>query len=216
MSESSIYRIANRFRGFLPVVVDVETAGFNAETDALLEVAAVTLRMDLDGRLHRHETFACHVEPFPGANLDKRALEFTGIDPFNPLRMAKSEERALEHIFAPIREEVKTEGCTRAILVGHNPFFDLGFIKAAVERTGNKKSPFHSFSTFDTATLGGLAYGQTVLAKAAQAAGIEWDNTQAHSAAYDAERTADLFCAIVNLWHRMGGCPIAAMDEDNE
>ncbi|MGM0594478.1 MAG: ribonuclease T [Pseudomonadota bacterium] len=213
MSDSSQYQIANRFRGFLPVVVDVETAGFNAQTDALLEIAAVTVRMDESGRLYRSQSFSCHVEPFPGANLDKRALEFTGIDPFSPFRMAKSESKALETIFTPIREEVKQQGCTRAILVGHNPFFDLGFIKAAIERTGTKKSPFHSFSTFDTATLGGLAYGQTVLAKAARAAGIEWDNSQAHSALYDAERTAELFCAIVNLWHSLGGCPIAARQE---
>lgn len=209
MSESAQYQIANRFRGFLPVVVDVETAGFNAETDALLEIAAVTVRMDLDGVLHRDQSFACHVEPFPGANLDQRALEFTGIDPFNPFRMAKPEKEALDRIFTPLQEEVKRHGCTRAILVGHNPFFDLGFIKAAVERTGHKKNPFHSFSTFDTATLGGLAYGQTVLAKAARAAGIEWDGSQAHSALYDAERTADLFCAIVNRWKTLGGCPLS-------
>ena len=210
MPESAQYQIANRFRGFLPVVVDVETAGFNAATDALLEIAAVTVRMDLDGRLHRDQSFACHVEPFPGANLDQRALEFTGIDPYNPFRMAKPEKEALDRIFTPIQEEVKRHGCTRAILVGHNPFFDLGFIKAAVERTGHKKNPFHTFSTFDTATLGGLAYGQTVLARAAKAAGIEWDGSQAHSALYDAERTADLFCAIVNQWKALGGCPISS------
>lgn len=208
MSESNQTRIANRFRGFLPVVVDVETGGFNAQTDALLEIAAVTVRMDSDGRLRRSQTVSCHVEPFPGANLEKRALEFTGIDPFNPFRMAKKEEEALEHIFAPIREEVKAQGCTRAILVGHNPFFDLGFLNAAVARTGNKKSPFHSFSSFDTATLGGLAYGQTVLAKACAAAGIEFDGGQAHSAIYDTERTADLFCTIVNRWRELGGCPL--------
>ncbi len=209
MSELSQYQIANRFRGFLPVVVDVETAGFNAATDALLEIAAVTVRMDLDGQLHRDQSFCCHVEPFPGANLEQRALEFTGIDPFNPFRMAKPENEALDRIFKPVQEEVKRHGCTRAILVGHNPFFDLGFIKAAVERTGNKKNPFHSFSTFDTATLGGLAYGQTVLARAAKAAGIDWDGSQAHSALYDAERTADLFCAIVNRWKILGGCPLS-------
>ncbi len=209
MPESVQFQIANRFRGFLPVVVDVETAGFNAETDALLEIAAVTVRMDLNGQLHRDQSFACHVEPFPGANLEQRALEFTGIDPFNPFRMAKAEKNALDHIFTPIQEEVKRQGCTRAILVGHNPFFDLGFLKAAVERTGHKKNPFHSFSTFDTATLGGLAYGQTVLARAAKAAGIEWDGSQAHSALYDAERTADLFCAIVNRWKALGGCPLS-------
>lgn len=209
MSESNQYRIAQRFRGFLPVVVDVETAGFNAETDALLEIAAVTLRMDLSGRLHVDQTFACHVEPFPGANLEKRALEFTGIDPWNPFRMAKKEPEALEKIFAPIREEVKKQHCTRAILVGHNPFFDLGFIRAAAERNKLvKKNPFHSFSSFDTATLGGLLYGQTVLAKAAKAAGIDWNSGEAHSALYDAERTAELFCTMVNRLKDLGGCPL--------
>ncbi len=76
----------------------------------------------------------------------------------------------------------------------------MSFINAAVNRCGIKKSPFHAFSCFDTATLGGVAFGQTVLARAVQAAGLEWDGKQAHSAIYDAERTADLFCAIVNRW----------------
>ncbi len=192
--------IARRFRGFLPVVVDVETAGFEARTDALLEIAAVLLRMDPDGRLYCHETVACHVTPFPGANLDERALKFTGIDPWHPFRLAVPEREALETVFAPIRREVKETGCTRAILVGHNPFFDLGFVQAAVARTRIKRNPFHAFSTFDTATLGGLAYGQTVLSRAARAAGIAWDEKAAHSAIYDAERTAELFCAVVNRW----------------
>ncbi len=193
-------RIEDRFRGFLPVVIDVETAGFNADTDALLEVAAVMIRMDEEGFLLRDKTHACHVAPFPGANLEKSSLAFNGIDPFHPFREAVDEKEALEQVFSAVREEVKKTNCSRAILVGHNPFFDLGFIKAAVERTG-VKNPFHAFSTFDTATLGALAYGQTVLARAAQAANIDWDNNEAHSAIYDAEKTADLFCNIVNTWH---------------
>lgn len=193
-------RISQRFRGFLPVVVDVETAGFNPRTDALLEIAAVFVEMDEQNRLYRAETLSCHVEPFPGANLDQRSLDFTGIDPWHPFRMALTEEKALEKVLTPIRQRVKERGCSRAILVGHNPFFDIGFLKAAVERVGYKHNPFHSFTTFDTATLGGLAYGQTVLARAAQASGMVWDHDAAHSAAYDAERTADLFCAIVNRW----------------
>ncbi|MEW7980958.1 MAG: ribonuclease T [gamma proteobacterium symbiont of Phacoides pectinatus] len=192
--------IAGRFRGFLPVVVDVETAGFDARTDALLEIAAVILHMDGAGRLHPGETHACHVEPFPGANLDPRALAFNGIDPEHPFRDALPEAQALKHITDPIRKAVKASGCNRAILVGHNAFFDLGFINAAVERTGFKRNPFHPFSTFDTVTLAGLAYGQTVLAKAAQCAGIPWDNNAAHSAIYDTEKTAELFCRIVNNW----------------
>lgn len=190
----------SRFRGFLPVVVDVETGGFNAATDALLEIAAVTLRIDGEGRWHLHETHSCHVEPFPGARLDPAALEFNRIDPDHPLRFALPEREALKKIFTPVREAVKAAGCTRAVLVGHNPSFDLGFVNAAAERTNYKRNPFHPFSTFDTATLGGLAFGQTVLSRAVQAAGIDWDERDAHSAIYDAEQTATLFCRIVNLW----------------
>ncbi len=197
--DTNSYRIVDRFRAFLPVVIDVETAGFNAEKDALLEVAAVILGMDDKGKLYSKATHASHIIPFEGANLDKAALAFNGIDPFHPFRVALPEREALEQIFAPIRAEIKETECSRAILVGHNPFFDLSFIKAGVDRT-QVKNPFHAFSTFDTATLGGLAYGQTVLAKAAQEAGIEWNNSEAHSAIYDAERTAELFCTIVNRW----------------
>lgn len=193
--------MAARFRGFLPVVVDVETAGFNAATDALLEIAAVLLRLDDGGQLVVDRVHQCHVQPFPGAVLNPEALAFTGIDPYHPFRNALPEHDALNMIFQPVRQAVKAQGCNRAVLVGHNAFFDLGFLNAAVARTGIKRNPFHPFSSFDTATLGGLAYGQTVLAQAVQAAGLAWDNDQAHSALYDAERTAQLFCAVVNLWH---------------
>jgi len=192
--------ISRRFRGFLPVVVDVETAGFDCDSHALLEIAAVPIKMNASGKVEPGETLSCHVEPFEGAQLDPKALEFTGIDPYHPFRLAKPEAEALELIFEPIFELIRLQQCTRAILVGHNPFFDLGFIKAAARRQKFRKMPFHQFSTFDTATLGGLAYGQTVLARAAQAAGIKWDNEEAHSAVYDAERTAELFCEIVNRW----------------
>ncbi len=194
--------MAERFRGYLPVVVDVETGGFNADTDALLEIAAVTIRMDEKGMLHQAETHACHIEPFPGANLDPEALAFNGIDPAHPFRLALSEKEALQKIFQPVRRAIKESGCKRAILVGHNSFFDLGFLNAAVERAGIKRNPFHPFSTFDTVALAGLAYGQTVLARAAEAAGIDWDGKEAHSAIYDTEKTAELFCAIVNQWQR--------------
>lgn len=195
--------IAKRFRGFLPIVVDVETGGFNPQTDALLEIAAVRLQLDENGWLSPRETHAAHVEPFPGANLDPKALEVTGINLNHPLRIALSESDALHKIFKPIRQDLKDTGCTRAILVGHNASFDLSFLNAAVSRTGVKRNPFHPFSQFDTVSLAGLAYGQTVLARAVQAAGLAWDDSEAHSAIYDAERTADLFCAIVNEWGRL-------------
>ena len=199
--------ISLRFRGFLPVVVDVETGGFNCETDALLEIAAVLLDLDGKGRWFRRATVSCHVEPFPGARLDPKALELNGIIPDHPLRAAKPERAALEHVCAPVRAQLRETGCTRAVLVGHNPAFDLSFVRAAAQRTGYRRNPFHAFTGFDTATLGGLAYGQTVLARAAQAAGIGWDASEAHSAIYDAEVTADLFCGIVNRWDALAGRP---------
>ena len=187
-----------RFRGFLPVVVDVETGGFNEQTDALLQIAAVLIEMDENGQLSCGETHSCHVNPFEGANLDPKSLEINGIDPDHPLRMAIDEKQALPKIFKPIRESMKTYRCKRAILVGHNANFDLKFINAAAERSGIKRNPFHPFSTFDTVSLAGLAYGQTVLSRSVKAAGFEWDNREAHSAIYDAEKTAELFCKIVN------------------
>lgn len=199
------HHISERFRGFLPVVVDVETGGFIARTDAILEMAATTLRMDEDGLLAVHRTYDFHVQPFTGANIEQSALDFTGIDPYHPFRQAVPEEEALEELFNVVRKEVRDLKCTRAILVGHNAHFDAGFINAAAERCGIKRNPFHPFSFFDTATLSGLAYGQTVLAKACAEAGISFDNTSAHSAAYDAERTAELFCDIVNRWKESGG-----------
>ncbi|MDH4560531.1 ribonuclease T [Pseudomonas sp. BN414] len=197
--------MAARFRGYLPVVVDVETGGFNAATDALLEIAATTIAMDEQGFLYPDHTHFFRIEPFEGANIEQAALEFTGIKLDHPLRMAVSEEHALTEIFRGLRKSIKANGCKRAILVGHNSSFDLGFLNAAVNRTALKRNPFHPFSSFDTATLAGLAYGQTVLAKACQAAGIEFDGREAHSARYDTEKTAELFCGIVNRWKEMGG-----------
>ncbi len=211
------HKMGHRFRGFLPVVVDVETGGFSSQTDALLEVAAVILGVEEDGTLVRRQTVFAHVTPFPGANIEKAALEVNGIKVDNPLRLALQEREALEHIFRPIRKAVSENGCKRAILVGHNAHFDLGFINAAVARTGYKRNPFHPFSVFDTATLAGAALGQTVLARALQACGFHHDAEAAHSAIYDAEQTADLFCLLINrmrpLFAEFSTAPAAAESE---
>jgi len=192
--------MANRFRGFLPVVVDVETGGFNCKTDALLEVAAVLLEMDDEGLLSRGETIRYHVKPFEGANLEPASLAVNGIDPHHPLRPAIDERDALQRVFREVRLCVRENRCSRAVLVGHNAHFDLGFMNEAVERSSIKRNPFHPFSCFDTATACGIAFGQTVLARAVIAAGLEWDETQAHSASYDAEMTAEVFCEVVNRY----------------
>ena len=190
--------MSERFRGFLPVVVDVETGGFNSKTDALLEIAAVFVDFGDGGILTRGETIRYHVKPFEGANMEPASLAVNGIDPHHPLRPAIDERDALQRLFREIRKAVRDNGCSRAVLVGHNAAFDLGFLNEAIERSAIKRNPFHPFSCFDTATLCGVAFGQTVLARAVAAAGFEFDESQAHSAAYDAEITADLFCEIVN------------------
>ncbi|MCB8889999.1 ribonuclease T [Vreelandella malpeensis] len=208
--------MAQRFRSYLPVVIDLETGGFDAQRDALLEIAAVTLTMDSDGNLLPDETYAFHVTPFEGANVEQSALDFTGINLDDPLRkqVALSEADALAEIFRPIRKSVKAHNCSRAILVGHNAAFDHGFLNAASNRCNVKRSPFHPFSSFDTATLAGFVYGQTVLARACRAAGIEFDNKAAHSARYDTERTAELFCAMVNRYKDLGGWRLAQQEQE--
>jgi ribonuclease T len=192
--------MGKRFRGFLPVVVDVETGGFNAQTDALLEIAAVMLRMDNKGFLSIDKTLSTHVQPFDGANMDPASLKINGINPWHPLRIALPEQDALEYLFKEIRKTLKANKCKRAILVGHNACFDLNFLNAAVERTGIKRNPFHPFSNLDTVTLGAVVYGQTVLSRAVRAADLGWEEEEAHSARYDARKTADLFCTVVNRW----------------
>ena len=187
------------------MVVDVETAGFNAQTDALLEISAVIINMDQQGLLYPEDPVSFNTEPFAGANIEQSSLEFTGIDPFSPLRGSVTEQAALTELFRPIRKSIKASGCNRAILVGHNATFDHSFLFAATERNNIKRNPFHPFSTFDTATLAALAYGHTVLSKACQLADIDFDNSQAHSAEYDTVKTAELFCGIANHWKQLGG-----------
>jgi ribonuclease T len=195
--------MAARFRGYLPVVVDVETGGFDWNKHALLEIAAVPIELDEAGRFVPGEVAHAHIVPAPGTSVDPKSLEVTGIRIGHPLRGEVDEREGLDRIFVPIRAAVKKHGCQRAILVGHNAHFDLNFLNAAVGRVQHKRNPFHPFSVFDTVTLAGLAYGQTVLARAVHAAGLDWDGREAHSAVYDTERTAQLFCTIANAWPRL-------------
>ena len=206
------FLLKDRFRGYFPVIVDVETAGFNAQTDALLEVAAITTKMDADGFLTPDKTFHYHVVPFEGANLEKAALEFNGIDPWCALRGALDETEVMKDLCKQIRKEQKNADCQRSVMVAHNAAFDLGFINAAIERSKIKRTPFHPFVSFDTTTLSGLALGQTVLVKACQAANIIFNQSEAHSALYDTQKTAELYCYIVNKWQSACGWPTPEHD----
>jgi len=216
MSEQEPSLMSKRFRGYFPVVIDIETAGFNAQTDAVLELAASILSFDKDENLILDHTHHYNIDPFEGANLEQASLDFTGIDPYNPLRGAVSEKDALHDLFKHVRKAMKAQGCHRAIIVAHNAAFDQSFFKAATLRSGLKRDPFHPFVTFDTTTLSGLALGQTVLAKACKMAGIAFDGNEAHSALYDTERTAELFCHIINKWKALGGWPLGDDEPEAE
>lgn len=210
MIDSSNYNtLRSRFRGFYPVVIDVETAGLNAGTDALLEIATITLKMDEEGWLSIDKSLHFHIKSFPGANMQPEALAFNKIDPNNPLRQAVTEQEALLEIFKMVNLGIKSQECNKAIIVAHNASFDHSFLMAAISRVSDivKNSPFHPFVTFDTAALSALVLGHTVLAKACKYAGIFFDKNKAHSALYDTEKTAMLFCELVNFWKRLGGWP---------
>lgn len=190
--------LAKRFRGLMPVVIDVETSGLNPDTDAILELAAVTLDFDVSGKLKPQTTYAYQVEPFVGARLDPDALKITNIDPTYPLRFAIPEEQVLHRLFRVIRELLSCVKCHRAVLVGHNAWFDLSFILSACNRSQLSDIPFHKFNAFDTSTLSAAMFGETILARALRAAKIPFNTKKAHTAIYDAERTAELFCYIIN------------------
>lgn len=216
MADQEQTLFSQRFRGFFPVVIDVETAGFNKDTDALLEIAATTLKMDDEGVLSLDQTLHFHVKPFENANIEQAAIEFNGIDPFSELRGAEDEDIVIKEICKMVRKAQKAAGCSRSVVVAHNAAFDHGFLNAAIERNKIKRTPFHPFVSFDTTSLAGLALGQTVLAKACRTAGIEFDNSQAHSALYDTERTAELFCFIVNKWQALGGWPLPELEAEED
>ncbi len=207
MTDNELKLMSRRFRGYYPVVVDVETGGFDSKKDALLEIGAVTLKIDENGLMVPHNEYHCHVNPFEGANMDPASLEVNGIDPHHPFRVAaaKDEETGVRELFKFIQKEMKQHKCKRAIMIGHNTVLDRDFIFAAAGRCKISRNPFHPFSMFDTVSLAGLAYGQTVLSRAAQAAGLPWDSNEAHSALYDASQTAKLFCTIVNRWAETSG-----------
>ncbi len=191
--------LKNRFRKYLPVVVDIETGGFDPELNAILEIA-ITLIEEQDNKFVVGETYRHHINPFENSIIEKESLDFTKIKLDHPLRNAIDEKDAIKDIFKIINKIKNKYECSRAILVGHNAHFDMSFLDAAVKRNNIKKTPFHKFSVIDTVSLGVLATGQTVLARICDQLGIDYDNDQAHSAAYDTLVTAKVFCAIFNSY----------------
>ena len=188
-----------RFRGFLPVVIDLETGGFDKDAHAVLQIAAVSLAWSAD-RLSIDQVRGWNVIPHPDTRVEEESLRITRIDLADPGRDALIEEEAVRELFRFVRREVRRNGCERAVLTAHNAHFDHGFVTSAAERNGVKRNPFHPFTVIDTASLAAVAYGHTVLSEACARAGIEFEGGRAHAARYDAEATAKLFCLIVNGW----------------
>jgi len=195
-----------RFRGYLPVVIDLETGGFDSRANAVLEIAAITLDFE-DDRLVVGGRHHWAVAPHPNTSIEPASLQVTGIDLDDPGRAAVAEARAVRQLFRVVRAEVKRHGCQRAIVTAHNAHFDHRFLHAAATRNGIKRSPFHPFSVMDTVALAAVAYGHTVLREACTRAGIAYDPDSAHAAHYDAEVTAALFCAVVNSAASMDYAP---------
>ena len=200
--------MSKRFRGFYPVVIDVETGGFNPTEDALLDVGVIFLTTDHNGQIVKERTLSLPVTAEPGLNLHAASLNVNKINPKDPNRTSFKEDVVITTLFKELRESMKEHDCRRAVLVGHNAFFDHQFIFAAAERQKVKRNPLHPFSCLDTVTLSALACGHTVLAKACEIANISFDSSTAHTALYDAQKTAELFCYIVNRWQHLGGWPI--------
>lgn len=206
-TKTRVLSIKDRFRGFLPVIVDVEASGFDFKNCAILEVAMQPVEMDDRGMLHPGECMSANIRPFAGAKFEEASMNFLGIDPFDEARELQDERTALVGMFKTVAKAVKKAGCRKAILVGHNGAFDLAYINAAAARLNYKRNPFHPFSVLDTASLSALVYGQTVLARACVMAGIDFSENEAHSARYDTERECDLFCALFNRFTKFAGFP---------
>jgi ribonuclease T len=198
-------KFSDRFRGYLPVVVDLETGGFSNTVNPILELACTFLQWQ-DDEISLGDQHCWNVTPFANSEIDPASLRITGIDLDDPDRQHFDEKVVLGEFFKLVRTKMKADGCHRAIMVAHNASFDQGFINTSCIRTGIKRSPFHPFSSLDTASLAAVAYGHTVLSESCRRAGLAFDASKAHSAAYDAERTAQLFCHMVNGWGRTPVC----------
>ncbi len=189
-----------RFRKYLPVVVDLETGGFDPINNAILEIAATLIGQNDKYELVVLDTYRYHIDPYEDLIVEQESLDFTKIKLDHPLRKAVSEKEALTELFKIINKAKSEYSCSRAILVGHNAHFDLAFIKESIKRNNIKKSPFHPFSVLDTVSLGAMHTQQTVLARVCESLNIDYDSNEAQSAAYDAEITAKVFCNIINIF----------------
>jgi ribonuclease T len=121
--------LKDRIRGYLPVVIDVETSGFNDKTDALLEICAILLSMDENGSFFPKTTLHYHVKPFDGANIESSAIKFNGIDIDNPFRLAVTEKRHFQKYLSILRLLSKKRAAHGLFWLDIMPFLTLDLSK---------------------------------------------------------------------------------------
>ncbi len=196
---------SRRFRGFLPVVIDVETGGFHlaAPTRCWRSPPSSSRWTTPAGcAAARRMRFTC--KPFEGARLDPVSLEVNGIDPWHPLRPAIDEADALQRLFREIRTAIRAH----ALPARHSRRATTrpSIWASSTRRSSAPASSAIRFIRSRASTprrSAASALGQTVLRARRAAGGHRMGSAAARTrAAYDAERTADLFCHICNLHAR--------------
>ncbi|MCH5192314.1 MAG: PolC-type DNA polymerase III [Oscillospiraceae bacterium] len=115
------------------IVFDIETTGFNSQSDRIIEIGAVKLKdLEIQG------TFQTFVDP--ERHIPERITELTKIDD-EMVKGAPSQHEALKKFM---------EFCGESpVLIAHNARFDCSFIRAACERYGET----FGFSSIDTVVI---------------------------------------------------------------
>ena len=90
--------LSERFRGYLPVVLDLETGGFDHQVNPILELACCFVQMQ-DDRLSIKGQESWNVQPVDGMVVEPASLKVTGIDLDDPHRDAMDEASVLKDFF---------------------------------------------------------------------------------------------------------------------
>ena len=161
------------------VVFDIETTGFSASKNQIIEIGAV--KMEQGEITDRFSTFVNPKEPIP-----YRIEELTGISD----RMVMDAE-GIEQILPRF-----LEFCKDSVLVAHNAGFDTGFIETKAKMLGISTD----FTVVDTLSLARALLpdlSRFKLDQVAKALNISLENH--HRAVDDAECTAHIFRKFLEI-----------------
>ena len=124
--------LKDRFRKFLPVVVDLETGGFDPKKNAILEIAIQLIDED-NSKLILGDSHRYHINPFNGLIVNKDALEFLKLD-LNGIGMSRTHQGHFYHFGSKAtknREEHKEDEETfkESEIEAYNTFqYKWGFV----------------------------------------------------------------------------------------